>query len=584
MPQDRIIITGNAAAVITFEVKSDGTRIPEQYQIESIIIQNEVNKIPSAKLIIIDGNASEENFTASNDDIFIPGKHIDIALGYVNSEVQKIFKGIIIKHSIKVRSNGASILVVECRAETFKMTLTRKSKFYADISDSSAIEDIFSSYSIDADIETSNITHPHLVQHDCTDWDFVLNRLDVNNRICISALDKVKIIKPSMNGSTALNLVFGASILDLDLETDARLQFNSVATSHWNVNDNEIAQESINDPEISMAGNLKTSDLSDVNGGNTYTLQNGGTFSEQEMKEWGTSFWEKKQLAKTRGKVTFKGTHQVQTGNIIELSGVGDRFNGKYFVSGMLHQISAGDWITTAQLGLNPDWFTDIYDISSKPAAGLIPHINGLQIGIVTQLQDDPEDNNRIKVNIPIIQKSDEGLWARVSTLDAGNNRGTFFLPEIGDEVIVGFINDDPRSAIVLGMLNSSYRPAPLTASDDNQIKGVVTRSGMQMLFDDDKKMFTLKTPNEKLIIIDEEQDLIEIKDNYDNVIKLDSEGISFISNKDIILEAQRDIKLTAASKIEQVAQINVKVEGSAGVELKSSGSMTIQGSIVQIN
>jgi len=55
-----------------------------------------------------------------------------------------------------------------------------------------------------------------------------------------------------------------------------------------------------------------------------------------------------------------------------------------------------------------------------------------------------------------MISTSDDGIWARISTLDAGKQRGTFFRPEIGDEVIVGFLNDDPRYPVVLGMVNSS--------------------------------------------------------------------------------------------------------------------------------
>ena len=84
-----------------------------------------------------------------------------------------------------------------------------------------------------------------------------------------------------------------------------------------------------------------------------------------------------------------------------------------------------------------------------------------MQIGVVTRLKNDPDGENRIMVRIPVIHKDDEGAWCRVSFLDAGNERGMFFLPEIGDEVIVGFINNDPRHGVVLGMLNSRAKPAP---------------------------------------------------------------------------------------------------------------------------
>src|SRR5690606_25368685 len=110
------------------------------------IIHNEVNKIPTAKLIIIDGSASEESFTASNDTLFIPGKAIDIAVGYLRSEVSSLFIGTVIKHNIKIRSNGASVLIVECKADTFKMTLSKKGKFYENTTDSNVIEDILATY------------------------------------------------------------------------------------------------------------------------------------------------------------------------------------------------------------------------------------------------------------------------------------------------------------------------------------------------------------------------------------------------------------------------------------------------------
>ena len=96
----------------------------------------------------------------------------------------------------------------------------------------------------------------------------------------------------------------------------------------------------------------------------------------------------------------------------------------------------------------------------------MLPAIGGLQIGVVSQLQDDPDGEDRILVQIPIIDNQEQGIWCRVSSLDAGDSRGAYFRPEIGDEVIVGFINEDPNDAVVLGMLHSSAKPAPITASD----------------------------------------------------------------------------------------------------------------------
>ena len=89
----------------------------------------------------------------------------------------------------------------------------------------------------------------------------------------------------------------------------------------------------------------------------------------------------------------------------------------------------------------------------------------------------------------------DDGVWARVASLDAGCDRGFFFRPEVGDEVVVGFLEDDPRRAVILGMLHSSAKAAPLAGSDDNHEKVYQSRSKMRLSFNDEKKMVRLETP-----------------------------------------------------------------------------------------
>jgi Rhs element Vgr protein len=229
---------------------------------------------------------------------------------------------------------------------------------------------------------------------------------------------------------------------------------------------------------------------------------------------------------------------------ILKLNKLSDRFNGNIFVSHIQHAISSGDWQLDVQFGLDPAWFTEKYETSIKPASGLIQAVPGLQIGIVTQLESDPDGENRILVRMPIVSAEDQGTWARVCTLDAGNERGSFFLPEIGDEVIVGFLNGDPRKAVVLGMLNSSSKPAPLTAADDNHEKGFVTSSKMKFVFNDDKKSVTLETPAGKKITLDEDAGVIQFEDENNNSLKMDSEGITIETKGKLVLKAQQDFSV----------------------------------------
>ena len=142
------------------------------------------------------------------------------------------------------------------------------------------------------------------------------------------------------------------------------------------------------------------------------------------------------------------------------------------------------------------------------------------------------------------MDKEEQGIWCRVSSLDAGENRGAFFRPEIGDEVIIGFVNEDPNQAVVLGMLHSSAKPAPIVASDDNHEKGFVTRSEMKVLFDDDKKSIEISTPAGKIISLDEDAGTIVIEDDNSNVITIDSNGIVLESAGNIELKASGDVTI----------------------------------------
>jgi uncharacterized protein involved in type VI secretion and phage assembly len=221
--------------------------------------------------------------------------------------------------------------------------------------------------------------------------------------------------------------------------------------------------------------------------------------------------------------------------------------------------------------------------VSAKPASGLLPAISGLQIGIVSQLEEDPDGEDRILVQIPIINNEEQGIWCRVASLDAGENRGAFFRPEIEDEVIIGFINQDPNDAVVLGMLHSSAKPSPITASDDNHEKGFVTRSEMKVLFDDDKKSINISTPAGKVISLDEDAGTIVIEDDNSNVITIDDSGIMLESAGDIGIKASGDVSIEGTN-VNITANAEFKAEGSAGAEVSTSAIAVLKGSLVQIN
>lgn len=582
MPGERVIPSEQPKTVVTSTILSNGVAVAKTYQVLSTIISKEINRIPSATIMIVDGDPAGQSFTVSNQADFEPGKELEIKLGYRGTE-ETVFKGIVVKHAIKTRKKN-SMLLIECRDKFAKMTAINKSQYFRDIKDSDAIEQLIDSYGLDKDVESTSIEHKQLVQYNCSDWDFMLCRVDVNGLLCMVNDGKIKVAKPDFTAASTLSIQFGATIHELDAEIDARPQYKSVRGTIWSYSDQELLSDvEAEEPSLPNAGNLQASDLANVLGEEGFVLYHSGKIEEPELQQWVNAKMMKHRLAKIRGHVKIDGTAAVSPGQIIELNGVGERFEGKLFVTAVRQQYENGNWQTSIQFGVRPEWFTETFHVQQPLAGALLPAIEGLHIGIVTKLESDPDGEDRIMVRMPVIHKEDEGAWCRVSSLDAGKERGMFFRPEIDDEVVVGFLNCDPRHGVILGMLNSSALPAPIVASDDNHEKGYVSRSKMKMVFNDDKKSLNIETPAGNKIEITEDEKKILIQDQHGNKLTMSEEGIVIESIKDIKLKASGDVKLEGTNmNVKGSAQ--TKVEGGSGAELSSGGATNVKGSIVNLN
>ncbi len=580
MSPARTIPTSRSADLITTTILIGGIQLPDTAQVMSITVEKEINRIPTARIICIDGDPSTREFALSDGDMLIPGKEIEIKAGY-HSEEETIFKGIVIKHSLKIRSGGSQ-LIVECKDKAVKLTSGRKSKYFADSKDSDAFEEILGHYGIDQDIEDTGFQHKKLVQYNSTDWDFVVTRAQAKGKVCVVDDGKITIKAPDYHQAELATIAFGDTLLDFDAEIDARNQNSKVSSYAWDPAKQELVEVDATDPSVSLNGNLTSGDLAEVVGLGNLELKYGGTIADQSIQDWANAKTLFDQLSKVRGRVKFQGIPACKPNTTLKLEGVGDRFNGKIYVSAVRHEITEGQWTIDAQFGVNPTWFSETNSISDLPSSGLFPAVHGLQIGIVTA-NEDPEGEDRIQVRCPMIDNDAEGIWSRMASLDAGKERGAFFRPEIEDEVIVGFINDNPNDAVILGMLNSSAKPAPIKASDDNHEKGFVTREKIRFIFNDEKKSVVLETPGGKKITLDDDAQTIKLEDENSNAITLNSDGIKIESAKDIILKATGDVKVEGIN-VSLKASAQFKGEGSAGAEISTSAVAILKGSMVQIN
>ncbi len=583
MTSEEVVPTAAPADRPSFTITAGGSKIKAEYQVRSIVVDRSFNRIASAEIAILDGDPATQEFPASDGADFVPGTEIEIAAGYHGDE-EIIFKGIVIRHGVRAGRNRPSVLRVECRDVAVKLTVGRKTGYFYDETDADIIEAVCSDAGIRADVDPTSVTHQSMVQFYATDWDFIVTRAEANGMLVSTVDGTLEVKAPDPSGSPVLTLGYGGNVLDFEAMVDARDQLKAVQSFAWNPADQELVEIDAADPSVVSPGNLEADDLASVIDIDALQLRHGGTIGDAELQGWADGFSLRTGFAKVRGRVRIQGYAPINPGDVVDLAGVGERFTGSALVSGVRHELSARNWETDIVVGLTPEMFgTTTPDIVDADANGLLPGVEGLHVGLVTALEGDPDGEHRIQVRIPMIDATGEGVWARVATLDAGENRGSFFLPEVGDEVIVGFLGGDPRNPVVLGMVNSSAKPAPLTAADDNHEKGFVTRSEMKLLFDDDKSTMTMETPNGNTVVLSDDEGSITIEDENGNRVVLDGDGITLDSPSDITIKAGGDVSVEGTN-VTISASAQLKGDGGSGAELTSGASTVVKGSVVQIN
>jgi Rhs element Vgr protein len=575
-----------SADVVTLTISVDGTELPGTVPILGVEVLCQANRIPYARVRIGDGDSASGDFPQSSGDLFVPGASLSISAGY-HGKVEPVFSGVVLTQRVVVR-RGSWWFEVEVRDAAFKMTLVRKNRYFEKQSDSDVVGTLLNDYSSDGvsagDITSTSVVHPQLLQYQASDWDFMISRLEAAGQLCFVDGGKVSSSKPSLSGNPVAELSFGATVLELDAEIDARTQTGGVRALAWDPSGQSLLDISAADPQWSGNGNLTADKLSGAAGRKEDLLWHGGALASDELQSIADGAMLRARLAASHGRVRFPGVTAVKPGSVLTLSRLSDRFNGTVYVTGVRHEFGGGNWTTDAEFGLPRETHAERVSMSHLPAAGLAPAVHGLQVGVVTELTGDPDNEHRIRVKVPLAGMDEQGVWARVATLDAGDQRGMVFRPEKKDEVVLGFFHGDPGQPVVLGMLHSSAKAPPITPTDDNDEKVYVSRSKVALRFDDKKKVAILETPGGNRLTLSDDDGGVKLEDQNGNSIVMNKDGIALTSDKKAVtIKAKSDLKAEAMNA-EIKATSGATVKGGSKAEISSSGQLTVKGSMVMIN
>lgn len=176
----------------------------------------------------------------------------------------------------------------------------------------------------------------------------------------------------------------------------------------------------------------------------------------------------------------------------------------------------------------------------------------GVFVGLVTDLRD-PDGLGRVKVTLPWAPDADGNrydAWARVATLMAGRNRGSWFLPDVNDEVLVAFDGGDPRTPYVIGGLwnGTDTPPASMDDAGRNPTKMIRSRNGVKVTLDDTDgtERCVIETPGGQKLTLSDGPGAVSIVDANGNAVKLETSGVTVTSSATVTVQASQ-VKVSAA-------------------------------------
>ena len=186
----------------------------------------------------------------------------------------------------------------------------------------------------------------------------------------------------------------------------------------------------------------------------------------------------------------------------------------------------------------------------------------GVAVGIITDNKD-PQKQGRVRMQFPWLSDDHVSDWSRVSMPMAGNGRGVYFLPEIGDEVLVAFQHGDVRFPYVVGsMWNGQDAPPANNDDGENNIRVLHSRSGHLIRLDD-------TSGAEKIEIIDK-------TGNNSLTIESASNNFTITCNGTLTLQATQGVEITS--------EASVAIKAASTLDMEATGQTTLKGALVNIN
>jgi len=561
-----------APNVATFQIKIDGSPLPVAVMdnLFYVEVDSSLHMPAAARVEFHDAELTH----VDNASLFKIGADLVISaagnpeLG--QAQMEQIFSGVIAAiEPVFTAEEHYSRLVIRAYDRLYLLHRGTQSKSFQNQKDSDIVRAVVneSGSGLSAQVTDTSIVHPHVYRDDCSDYEFIKMLAQRNGFVIVCEGGVLKVKKPSELGRGEVELEFGVGLREFRPALTLVGQVNEVKVEGWD-RTNKVkvtgrsASATFSETQTSLQRGYAL--MNAAHGSKTLHFSK-ATPTQAEADALAAAALNTVAASDLLAEGVAYGNPRLKAGTKLKVKKVGSRFSGTYFVTRVRHVLdndSAFDtefWVGGMSSGTLASLVSPATPAAPVPARPLL----GLYPALVTNNKD-PNSQGRVRVKFPQITDTDESFWAPVVSVGAGNQRGLWVLPEVNDEVLVGFLHGDINFPVVLGgMWNGQDAPPDTTPTGSTvDVRTFKTRSGHILRFTD-------KSGEEKIELIDK---------TGNNKVVIDSKqnSISILAAKNISIESKGgDVSLKG---------VNVKFEGTAAVEAEGKTKIALKGGMAELS
>ena len=540
-------------------VKIDGADPPDGFMRDllEVTVENSLHLPDVATLVLHDARLHW-----IDEDSLSPGKTIQVT-ARVERQEKSLFDGEIVEIEPDFEASTQR-LMVRAFDRLHRLSRGRHVRSFLNMSDGDLVQKIAQEVGLQAQAGPTSQVHPYVFQNDETNLEFLQGRAAALGYL-LYVQDKTLHCEAPKASGKAIELEWGVTLQEFRPRLTTIGQVDSITVRGWDPTaKQEIVGQARNGQGAPQVGQSKNgSELAH----SAFNLDTQTLVVDRPIRTQ-TAADKLAQAVADRQAERFIEAEGACTGNpamiagaSVQIKAVGDRFSGTYFVTGAVHVYNARQGYST-RFSVSGQQPSTLFSLLTREEEAVVPVPAGLVIGIVTDNQD-PKGYGRVKVKYPWLSGEHASDWARVVAPGAGDQRGIEFLPEVNDEVLVGFEMGDVHYPYVLGGLWNGKDALPKKVTNAGKVEQRIIRSrtGHMITLDDS-----------------DGGGGVTIEDKNGNKVMLDSGAnkLTITVQGDASLKAQGNLTLEAQGQV-QIKGMGVKVDGGAA-------TVDVKGSMINLN